>query len=44
MVFGLFEKKEAKLTNSIKGNVIFVNWVAKANFSGLDLKPGAITL
>ena len=40
--FKIAEKKDAKLINSIKGKVIFVNWVAKANFSGLDLKPGAI--
>ena len=41
--FKIAEKKDAKLTNNIKGKVIFVNWVAKANFSGLDLKPGAIS-
>ena len=40
--FKIAEKKDAKLTNNMKGKVIFVNWVAKANFSGLDLKPGAI--
>ena len=40
--FKIAEKKDARLTNNIKGKVIFVKWVAKANFSGLDLKPGAI--
>ena len=40
--FKIAEKKDSKLTNNIKGKVIFVNWIAKANFSGLDLKPGAI--
>ena len=40
--FKIAEKKDAKLTNNIKGKVIFVKLVAKANFSGLDLKPGAI--
>ena len=40
--FKIAEKNDAKLTNKIKGKVIFVNWIAKANFSGLDLKPGAI--
>ena len=36
-----YESKR-KLTKNIKGKVIFVNWVAKKNFSGSDLKPGAI--
>tara|TARA_B100001248_G_scaffold253386_1_gene230589 strand:+ start:547 stop:837 length:291 start_codon:yes stop_codon:yes gene_type:complete len=40
--FRIAEKKEAKLTNNMKGKVIFVNCVAKRNFSGSDLKPGAI--
>ena len=40
--FKIAEKKDAKLINSIKGNVILVKSVAKTNFSGSDLKPGAI--
>ena len=32
----------AKLMNNIKGNVILVKSVARINFSGSDLKPGAI--
>ena len=40
--FRIAEKKDAKLINNIKGNVILVKSVAKINFSGSDLKPGAI--
>ena len=40
--FKIAEKKEAKLTNNMKGKVIVVNSMAKANFSGSDLNPGAI--
>ena len=40
--FKIAEKKDAKLINKIKGNVILVKSVAKINFSGSDLKPGAI--
>ena len=39
----LLKKKDAKLINNIKGNVILVKSVAKINFSGSDLKPGAIS-
>ena len=42
--FKIAEKKEARLTNNINGNVIFVSCTANKNFSGLDLKPGAIML
>ena len=41
--FKIAEKKDAKLINNIKGNVILVKSVAKINFSGSDLKPGAIS-
>mgnify|MGYP001286081544 CR=1 FL=1 len=41
--FKIAEKKDAKLINKIKGKVILVNSIAKTNFSGLDLKPGAIS-
>ena len=40
--FKIAEKKDAKLIKSIKGNVILVKSIAKINFSGSDLKPGAI--
>ena len=40
--FKIAEKKDAKLINNIKGNVILVKSVAIVNFSGSDLKPGAI--
>ena len=41
--FKIAEKKDAKLIDNIKGNVILVSSVAKINFSGSDLKPGAIS-
>ena len=41
--FKIAEKKDAKLINNIKGNVILVKSVAIINFSGSDLKPGAIS-
>ena len=41
--FKIAEKKDAKLINNIKGNVILVSSVAKINFSRSDLKPGAIS-
>ena len=41
--FKIAEKKDAKLINNIKGNVILVRSIAKINFSGSDLKPGAIS-
>ena len=41
--FKIAEKKDAKLINKIKGNVILVKSVAKINFSGSILKPGAIS-
>tara|TARA_B100000575_G_C23130454_1_gene655691 strand:+ start:2709 stop:3026 length:318 start_codon:yes stop_codon:yes gene_type:complete len=41
--FKIAEKKDARLINNIKGNVILVKSVAKMNFSGSDLKPGAIS-
>ena len=41
--FKIAEKKDAKLINKIKGKVILVKSVAKINFSGSDLKPGAIS-
>ena len=42
--FRIAEKKDAKLINNIKGNVILVKSVAVTNFSGSDLKPGAIVI
>ena len=41
--FKIAEKKDAKLMNNINGKVILVRLVAKRNFSGSDLKPGAIS-
>ena len=38
----LIKKKEDKLTNSKKGNVILVNSTARLNFSGFEKKPGEI--
>ena len=40
--FKIAEKKDDKLINNIKGNVILVKSVAIINCSGSDLKPGAI--
>ena len=36
------EKKDDKLTNSKKGNVILVDSTAKLNFTSSAMKPGAI--
>ena len=41
--FKIAEKNEAKLIKKIKGNVIFVSWIASKNFAGSDLNPGAIS-
>ena len=41
--FKIPEKKEERLTNSKKGNVILVNSTVKLNFSVFSKKPGAIT-
>ena len=41
--FRIAEKKDAKLINNIKGNVIVVKSVAIVNYSGSELKPGAIS-
>ena len=43
-VFRIAEKKEDKLTKSKNGKVILVSDMARSNFSGLPLKPGAITV
>ena len=41
--FKIPEKKEERLTNNKKGNVILVNSTARLNFSVFSKKPGAIT-
>ena len=40
--FNMPEKKEERLTNNKKGNVILVNSIAKLNFKSFSKKPGAI--
>ena len=40
--FKIPEKKDDKLTNNKKGNVILVNSTARLNFCVFSKKPGAI--
>ena len=40
--FNIAEKKDDKLTNNKKGNVILVRLIAVSNFSEFSVKPGAI--
>ena len=40
--FKMPEKKDDKLTNNKKGNVILVNSTARLNFCVFSSKPGAI--
>ena len=40
--FKIPEKKDDKLTNNKKGNVILVRLIAVSNFSEFSVKPGAI--
>ena len=40
--FKMPEKKDDKLTNNKKGNVILVNSTARLNLISSEMKPGAI--
>ena len=40
--FNMPEKKEERLTNNKKGNVILVNSTARLNFMSFSIKPGAM--
>ncbi len=40
--FNIPEKKDDKLTNNKKGNVILVNSTARLNLTSSEIKPGAI--
>ena len=40
--FKMPEKKDERLTNNKKGNVILVNSTARLNFMSFSIKPGAM--